>query len=453
MNVEMTRRKLLKGIGLGAGAAVLSPLLDHRALAGGNAQRANPKRVVFVIQSNGFLQEHAVPTGIVRTVHNPMHTTARIIDESLRNKDFHPALEALTPFKNRIGLIQNLSNRIAYSDHSCRFGVLGCAPKNDAHGPSVDQLVADALPAPFKHVALGYSESGDCYHISASAARRPVPIIASPLDAFRSLFGTTTEAGVRSFDARTNILDFMAGDAARSRTALAGAERQKLDSYVSSFETLRDRQASLLAMRDAMRRNAPRLNEAALADRPNASTILTAHFDIAAAALIAGMTNVVTLVSGGNDFGKWPELGVPDLHGLGHGATFEGRTWSENFTRIRQFHTRLIAELAGKLQAVREGNGTMLDNTVIIYQSDSADGHHPSCYNNPMVVLGNLGGTLRTDGRYLEFPGYTHPGHRTMASFYCTLLHAVGAPRDRFGSDDVRIATDNQRGPIRELLS
>ena len=452
MNIEMTRRNLLKSIGLGAGALALDPFLGQ--LAASEAKAAKPLRVVFVIQSNGFMFQHAVPSGIMRPA-NDAKSYDKPIDVSLKDREFHPALEPLAAFKDRICLVQNLSNRIAYSDHSCCFGVLGCSPKNEAWGPSADILCAEALPAAFKHVGLGYSDThSDTYTISASAKGKPVPILHSPLEAYKSLFGSATDAGVKTFDTRTNILEFMTGDVKRSQAALPADQKPKLDSYAEAYATLRERQGKLLALRGSIKQHAPKLDEAAFAQKPNSSTLLKAHFDIAAAVLIAGMTNVVTLISAaGGPQGQWPELGLPDLHGLGHGGKWNYESHQAAFTALRQHHTKLIAELAAKLQATPEGTGTMLDNTLIVYQSDSTDGHHPSCYNNPMVLIGNLGGKLKTEGRYLDFPGYTAKGHRTMATFYNTLFQAVGAPSEKFGIDDVKVPIANQRGVISELLA
>lgn len=119
---------------------------------------------------------------------------------------------------------------------------------------------------------------------------------------------------------------------------------------------------------------------------------------------------------------------------------------------IRRFHFELIARLMKKLQSVPEGDGTVLDNTVIVYLSDGAERHHSSCYEWPMVLIGNLGGRLRTNGRYLCWPKYGVKGHRTIANLYCTLLHAAGAPRDSFGDADLALKDFDQSGPLDELL-
>ena len=95
----------------------------------------------------------------------------------------------------------------------------------------------------------------------------------------------------------------------------------------------------------------------------------------------------------------------------------------------------------------------VLDNTVIVYLSDSGDGRHPSLYDWPMVALGSLGGRTRTAGRFLQFPRYGVCGHRTTANLYLTLLHAAGRPRDRFGIPDPSQRDLDQNGTIRELLA
>jgi hypothetical protein len=95
----------------------------------------------------------------------------------------------------------------------------------------------------------------------------------------------------------------------------------------------------------------------------------------------------------------------------------------------------------------------MLDHTCIVYLSDSAEGHHSRCFDWPMLVLGDLGGRLKTRGRFLCFPKYAAKGHRTTANFFLTLLEAAGAPRKSFGMADSALKDLDTRGPIPELLT
>jgi hypothetical protein len=112
-----------------------------------------------------------------------------------------------------------------------------------------------------------------------------------------------------------------------------------------------------------------------------------------------------------------------------------------------------IARFAAKLRAVPEAGGTMLDNTCIIYLSDAAEAHHSRCWDWPMLVIGDLGGRLKTRGRFLCFPKYAAKRHKTTANFFLSLLHAAGAPRDAFGHADPALRDIDTRGPIGELLA
>jgi hypothetical protein len=460
MSTELTRRSLLKGISLGAGATLLSPILAQlAAYAAGDDKRALRKRVVFVTQSNGLNPNHLVPVGVKRRPdgRNERPTNDTLEEFPLNDKELHTALEPLSPFKDRMAFVQGLSGRVAISDHSANHGALGAyGASRGAMMQTIDSAISEALPGTFSHVALGLNggEGPMNYQISAAGPGKEVPIICSPDLAFTSLFGSVAEgAGKAGFDRRTNLLDFMADDVRRSRAELVGDERQKFDRYLEAFETLHNRQSELVAKAEELKKVVPKLGEKATTSI--SSLILESQFEIAGAALVAGLTNVVTLASGGGgqQFGKFPEFNIPDLHGIGHGNAY-GRGSSEDcFVELRRFHTKLIAGLVAKLQNTPEGSGTMLDNTLLVYLSDSGEGHHPSLYEWPVVLIGNLGGKLKSDGRYLQFPNYGTKNHRTMANLYCTLLHAVGKPRDKFGVPDPGLRDIDQTGVVSELLA
>lgn len=113
----------------------------------------------------------------------------------------------------------------------------------------------------------------------------------------------------------------------------------------------------------------------------------------------------------------------------------------------------MIARLATKLQAIKEGSGTMLDNTLIVYLSDAAEGHHSTCNQWPFVLVGGLGGKLKM-GKYVQTAGYGQKGHRHIGNLYTTFLNAVGDKRETFGVPDPHLGTDiDQRGPVAELMA
>jgi hypothetical protein len=120
---------------------------------------------------------------------------------------------------------------------------------------------------------------------------------------------------------------------------------------------------------------------------------------------------------------------------------------------IRGFQLDNVAKIAAKLAKIPEGDGSMLDNTTIIYFSDVGDKHHASNREWPYIVLGDMGGKLKSAGQYIQYPHKEHPGHHTIASWWLTLLHAAGKPQDGFGMKDNKVDAQSQRGPLQEILA
>ena len=459
MNTDTTRREMLKLAGYGTGAALLTPILSQLAAhAAGDAKAVARKKIVFVMQCNGINPNHLLPSGVTRPK-NGKPTNDKLEEVSLKDRELNKAVEPLAPFKDRLALVQGLSGRIALSDHSANHGALGCFPANK--GPmaqTIDCAIGEANPGIIPSIALGMAEKLDQtlnYQLSAAGPGKANPVQCAPELAFKALFGSVSGGNSRAaFDRRTNLLDFMAGDVKRAQDGLAGEEKAKFDQYLEAFENLRDRQAKIDLIKDDLKAHAPKLDDKF--KKPTETNRLESQFDIAAAALITGLTNTVLLTSGGGGqhFPAVPELGVPvGGHHYGHGGGVEGKTYEDCFVAVRQYHCKLIAGLAKKLESVKEGAGTMLDNTVIVYLSDSGDGHHPNLLEWPVVLLGDLGGALKTRGRYLQLPAYGTKSHRTMANLYCTLLHAVGKPRDKFGVADPGLKDVNQTGVVADLMT
>ena len=453
----LNRRQALGTLSLGAGGMLLSPLA--RQIEAQAAGVVNAKRFVFVIEGNGCQPGQVQPKGIVRKTPNGRPTADKLVDLPLAKEELPFALEPLTPFKDRLTIVQGLSGRICGGGHSNNFGALGVySAKKGAYGETIDAALAKALPGIFPHVGLGITDRDHSvvYNCSASGPGKALPVQCRPDLAFNALFGSVAQGtGKQQFDAQRNVLDFMVNDVKRLEKSVAGPEREKVDSYLQAFESLRQRQSRINEIQHTLRKHAPEVSDKYTSkvetDR------LDAQFDLAAAALISGLTNVSVLASGVGDpyFGiAFKGLGI-DLgkHGIGHGGSFNGKGAYELSSTIRRFHIELMARLAGKLKAVPEGDGTMLDNTCIIYMSDAAESHHSRCWEWPFVILGNLGGKLKTNGRYLEYPAYGKKGHRTIGSLYATLLHAAGAPRDRFGLADPELKDLDMKGPLNELLA
>ena len=110
--------------------------------------------------------------------------------------------------------------------------------------------------------------------------------------------------------------------------------------------------------------------------------------------------------------------------------------------------------MAKRLDAIPEGDGTMLDNTVIVYMSDAPDTHHSTAYEWPLAIVGNLKGKLNLGGRYMDFPGYGKPGHHTVGALYATFLNCVGQRQQTFGRLDPELdEKEMQAGPLSQFMA
>ena len=466
--MTIDRRDVLKGLSLGAGSLVLSPMLSKLQAQAAGSTKAVGKRFVFVVESNGVPPQQMAPEGVKRKRRHqrPNNGPAEFIDVSLKNRKLPVSLAPIEKWKDRVTIVNGLSGRVAGGGHSNNFqalGAFGAGRGNGGEGkgiagPTIDGALAKTIPGIFPHIGLGISkrlENSVVYSISAIGKNKALPITVKPDQAYANLFGSVAGGSAKQeFLAKNNLLDFMKDDVKRTRSKLAGPERQQLDAYLESFETLRNRQSRLNEIEHTLRKKAPvasnKYTSAVETDR------LDAQFDLGAAALIAGLTNVLTLSSaaGIRDFDiRFSGLGLKKgKHHTGHGGSQNGMKWDEIYNMIRRYHFDLIAGLVKKLDAVPEGNGTMLDNTVIVYLSDAAEGHHSRCWEWPMVVIGNIDGKLKT-GRYVDYPGYGQPKHRTINNMYVTLLQLAGSKRTFFGMADPTLKDLNQHGPLQELLA
>jgi len=176
---------------------------------------------------------------------------------------------------------------------------------------------------------------------------------------------------------------------------------------------------------------------------------------LAVAALIAGLTNCVTIrLDNANTVYK--ALGLArNIHGLGHDEGDNGRDQAQCREIIQTHHMELIATMAKKLKAVPEGNGNMLDNTMIIYLSDSSNKHHGDCLEWPYVVVGGCSGKLKISGRYICYPKYGDAGCRTIGDWWTTLLNAQGNPIKYYGNEDLELKQNglSHAGPLVELMA
>lgn len=464
MTRMFTRRDFFRGTTLGTGALFLAPFI--RQLEAEAKGALKPVRVLFFVQGNGVYPDQIQPQGIARP-----RQPKQLEDVALTGHKFAHSVDPLQPFADQVTFINGLSGKVQREGHGAGFAALGCWPADkQAYGETIDAVIAKRYPGLFPHVGLGVQNDvgGVIYNITSWERGKPMPTQTNPLLAHHQLFSVAAQGAARSkFNAKTNLLDFMADDVKRMQSQLSGSERERLGRYLEAFESMSGRQSELVKLADRIEKASPNIDPK-LADvrRVKGEPLgvfdrLDAQFEIAAASMIAGLTNVITVSSGVLKGGvgvscDGTEIGLPkgyvDSHGVGHGGSFEGISSTELHVRIRRRHMEKLAKFIEKMKSIPEGTGTMMDNTLIVYCSDAADSHHPVADEWPFILVGNLGGRLKLGNRYLRYPWYGQPGHRTVANLFTSILHAMGDHRSRFGIADVKLADIDQDGPLAEIM-
>lgn len=463
MKPFMNRRTFFRGTSLGAAGVYLAPFLQQ--LEGAPAGK-KPARVLFFVQGNGLYPAEIQPKGIVR----PKQPDA-LEDRALTGVELPFSMEPLAPWLKEMTLLHGLSGRIARGSHNSGFAALGCWPMGKkAYGETIDAALARNLGGIYQHVGLGVSNKASSltYNVTSASKGKPLPTVLNPVLAHRQFFAAGAGGAARAdFDVDTDLLEFLADDVKRMQKRLDGSEREKLEHYFNAFEAMRGRQGKLAGMAEQIAGATPKVDAklGTIAQTKTAPTgvfdRLEAQFDIAAGAMIAGLTNTVT-VSGGagpdrigldcmaSEVGKGN--GYIGSHGIGHGGSAAGLSSAECHALIRRKCLEKLAKFIRTLESIPEGDGNMMDNTLVVYLSDSAEGHHPLCQEWPFVLIGDLGGRLKLGNRYLRYPWYGKPGHRTIASLYTSLLQVVGEKVDSFGLKDSALLDLNQEGPLAEIM-
>ncbi|QDU96018.1 DUF1552 domain-containing protein [Lignipirellula cremea] len=453
---------------LAAGGALISPFAQ--ALAAQAAAAVDPpaaKRFLFVLFENGLREYEVQPHGV------PLATDQLRIRslEALKLPPF--VIDPFTPFKDRMTILQGLRGSHLNPNHGAGYGALSGLPqapadKRRVRAESIDAALARVSPGLFPAVVLGINggdnDTSTAYGISAWDKGKPIPIQCRPELAYESLFGSTG-AGPNDFLARKNLLDFVSDDLKHLQAGLGSAGRQQLEFHVDALESLSKRWGELGDLKDegALARFAPQPFDTPPRLMPD---VIAAQFDIAAAALSAGLTNVATISSGlGGLAPNYKGFSNMGQHGAGHGNPDPelGVRGHEIVRRVHRFMAERTAALMKRLDSIPEGDGSMLDNTLVVFMSDSAERQHSHGSQWPVVLMGDLGGKLKT-GQLVSYPmearevesygetleaGTGQPTNPTLNRLYCTLLHAAGAPRDNF---NLPVAGLDSDGPLEELL-
>ena len=433
----LNRRRVLCGVGVAMSLPWLESLRvwgDDRPPADGPAC---PKRFAALFMGNGV---------------NPNHWWAKAGDGGL---ELSKTLEPLSPVAGKLNVITGLFNKQAtgVGIHPGQTGNLlsGAALQKGAvlkGGVSMDQVLAGHFEEQTPQASLvlgceqpitGYHESNFSMayssHISWHDANSPVPMEVYPSLAFDSLFDNHGSKRTRS------ILDRVAEHAAHLSREVSRADARRLDQYLSSVREVEKQIERTRAQKEIADERAKNRGQPALVmKRPDNGLPedIREHMrlmcDIVALAFQTDKTRVATLLLCRDLSGLfYPFLDVRLAH---HPASHDDR--SEAYERVARYYVSQLAYLAGRLDAMQEGERTVLDNSCLMFLSNMWSGSQHDSTKLPLLLVGGLGGTLAT-GRVLDYVGRGDED-RKLCSLYLSLMDRMGANLPRFGDADSRLA-------------
>ncbi len=437
---HLDRRTFLRG----AGAAIALPLLDAMKPAFASTGGAKtPVRLAFAY----------VPNGVTLKEWKPAATGT--------DYEFSTILKPLEPFRKDLMVLSGLDHHNALAlgdgggDHA-RAGacfLTGVHPKKtagaDIHaGVSMDQLVArhydsvSRLPS----LELGCEDSrtvGNCdsgyscaytNSISWRSPQTPMPPETNPRIAFERLFGdddfnSTPEQRARRRMQRRSILDVVNGRTQSLTRELGSQDRRKIDEYLTGIRELERR---IEMAEKGQRKFTPDMEKPAGIPAEFADYVKM-MFDLQVLAFQADLTRVSTLVIGREGSVRtYGEIGVRDPHHpLSHHRNLPENI--DKLTKINTFHVSLFAHFLDKMKNTKDGDGSLLDHSMIIYGSAICDGNSHSHADLPVVLAGRGGGQL-TPGRHLAAAKGT-----PMTNLYVSLLERLQMPVEQFGDSNGKL--------------
>ena len=425
----LSRRSLLRGAGVG----LALPLLDAMVPAFA-ATSPRPPRLAFIYAGNGIVHEHWKPKAVGR------------------NFALSTNLAPLAQLREELNVLTGLAHAQAETfgdgtgDHPRSSAAwLTGVHAYDRTRPGVevklattaDQLAARVIGKETAVASLelavdaplqGSCDSGDCFYVNTVSWRNETtPNLAEthPRIVFERLFGDGGSSAERLARARSrgSILDSVSSEAARLAASLGGGDAAKLDEYLDSVREIERRIQSAESRGES---------DVVLPERPtDIPDSYEEHarlmFDLQALAFKTDTTRITSMIMSRELSGlSYANVGVPE----GHHAISHHRGDPElvaKKARIDTYHVQLLAEFAAKLHATPDGDGSLLDHSLVLYGSGMGDGNLHRHSDLPCLMLGKLGGTLKT-GQHVAYPDGT-----PMTNLLLTLLDKVGARIDQLG--------------------
>lgn len=441
--MTMRRRGFLQGLAaMAAGMPLLSSL---------NAEAAGQcERVIFFY----------FPDGVVGASQNgdpsQWHCTG-----SEHNFNLAPLLQPLAAHKNRCVFFRGLSMGPTDQGNHPGGAKKLLTATDYGNGPSIDQVLAKSIgaSAPWQHLYLGVqanvnNASGD-KHIVYPSAGQSIPPEDDPRTAFSLLFGNTNPGPPSGDPAEpdpieVSVIDGVLDDMHQLRQRLGGIERSKLDLHLEGLREVEKRIKNTVPPLGGASCEDPQVDTMGV-DTPTLyqpesfPTIMRAQLDLMVLAMQCGLTRVGTLQAAHHTsdlvMSRFPgtEMYDPNFDMRSHQASHYGASHDPNkaefvaFQQHGRYWASQLAYLLDRLASLPEGDGTMLDHSLVVLCTEVCDGNTHLHDDMPFILAGGAGGAFST-GRLLDV------GYRRHADLWLSVARAMGSDMTSFG--------DNSAGPI-----
>lgn len=435
----ITRRHLSRRtFVVGSGAAIALPLLDAMVAAQtptGQTVAAPKRRFVGVFMPHGMAPGYWLPTVV-----GP-------------NPDLPVILEPLAPHRSHLVVLSGLHARSAEpppdstgADHWVASAFMSAQkPKKTAgadveNGTTIDQIIAQkigqesrlpSLQLGIEDPSSSSSTCGEGYScaytnsISWQASNRPLPMEINPQVVFERLFGdgsTPEERALRRQQDRS-ILDLISQSLSSLKREIGVNDRRRVDEYLEDVREIERRlQITAKASLETPTADVPFGVPEAFDDH------IKVQFDLAALAFRADITRVVTLLGARDLTNKnYPASGtLTGFHGGSHHG--ENPTSIANYSKINRYHVQCLSYFIDKLAGVQDGEGTLLDHSLVLYGTNMGNSNQHEHYDVPHLLIGGAGGQLKGN-RHLAYPRKTVPTGNVLLS----VLGLFGIHQEKFG--------------------
>ncbi|MEM7143912.1 MAG: DUF1552 domain-containing protein [Verrucomicrobiota bacterium] len=418
---RMTRRRFfLRSAGVAMALPGLESLSESVLAAGGAvgataAKAGTPTRMVAIGNLLGFYQPKFFP------------------DKPGRGYNFPRLLKPLAPHREDFTLYSGLDHGVKgghFAVHSFLSGVLSADAKGLPEGNiSMDQRAAESVGGAtrFPSLTIGSADGihGGCQMCWTRSGTR-VPPIPGPRELFRKLYVNESSSNLGKakdrFKMKGSILDAVLGDAKSLDRKLDKADREKLDEYFTSVRDV-ERQLELNEQWvDVPKPKAP------FPEPKNTNMVddLPLIYDLMALALQTDSTRIATLEIGGDFESSFFDIGK-GYHGLSHHGQVQDNI--DKLLILEEYQMKHFARFLAKMKSIKDGDGTLLDHTMVLFGSGMANANAHTNVNLPIVFAG--GGY-----RHGEYKAYPTEGieRRPLCNLYLSMLQRFGVETEQFGT-------------------